>query len=61
MHAAVVVPAEEFREYMPKMPLIPDQHSVEMLPIVRKRIFLNNGRFRVFLSAQPIEQKDKTG
>jgi len=35
MHAAVVVPAEEFREYMPKMPLMPDQHAVETLPAKR--------------------------
>ena len=35
MHAAVVVPADEFGEYTPKMPLIPDQHSVETLPAQR--------------------------
>ena len=29
MDAAVVVPADELGEYTPKMPLIPDQHSVE--------------------------------
>jgi hypothetical protein len=28
MHAAVVVPADEFVEYTPKMSLIPNQHSV---------------------------------
>ncbi len=32
MHAAVVVPADEFCEYTSKMPFIPDQHSVETLP-----------------------------
>ena len=32
MHAPVVVPADEFLEYPPKMPFIPDQHSVETLP-----------------------------
>jgi hypothetical protein len=30
MHAAVVVPADEFPEYTPKMPFIPDQHTVEI-------------------------------
>ena len=35
MHAAVVVPADEFVEYTPKMPFIPDQHSVETLPAKR--------------------------
>ena len=35
MHAAVVVPADEFGEYTPKMPLILDQHSVETLPAKR--------------------------
>jgi hypothetical protein len=31
MYAPVVVPADEFLEYPPKMPFIPDQHSVETL------------------------------
>ena len=35
MHAAVVVPVDEFVEYTPKMPFIPDQHSVETLPAKR--------------------------
>ena len=35
MYAAVVVPGDEFGEYTPKMPLIPDQHPVETLPAKR--------------------------
>jgi len=35
MHAAVVVPADEFGEYTPKMSFIPDQHSVETFPAKR--------------------------
>jgi hypothetical protein len=35
MHAPVVVPADEFLDYPPKMPFIPDQHSVETLPAKR--------------------------
>jgi len=35
MYAAVVVPADEFVQYPPKMPFIPDQHSVETLPAKR--------------------------
>ena len=41
MHAAVVVPADEFLEYAPKMPLIPDQHSVETLSANRPYQALN--------------------
>ena len=33
---------------------------IELLAIVRKRIFLNNGRFSAFLSIQPTVQEDKT-
>jgi len=35
MHAAVVVPADEFGEYTPKLSFIPNQHSVETLPAKR--------------------------
>ena len=35
MNAAVIVPADEFGEYMPKMSFIPDQHSVKTLPAKR--------------------------
>jgi hypothetical protein len=41
MRAAVVVPADEFGEYTSKMPLIPDQHSVETLPAQRSYHPLN--------------------
>jgi len=35
MHAAVVVPADEFPEYTPTMPFIPDQHTVKTLATKR--------------------------
>ncbi len=35
MHASVVVPADEFVEYTPKMSLIPNQHSVKALAAKR--------------------------
>ena len=35
MNAAVVIPADEFSEYTPKMPFIPDQHTVETLATKR--------------------------
>jgi hypothetical protein len=35
MRAFVVVPADEFGEYTPKMSFIPDQHAVETLPAKR--------------------------
>ena len=35
MNAASVVPADEFFEHTPKMPVIPDQHTVETLPAKR--------------------------
>ena len=31
----MVVPAAEFGEYTPEMPLIPDQHAVETFPAQR--------------------------
>ena len=35
MNSAVIVPADEFCEYTPKMPFIPDQQSVETLAAKR--------------------------
>ena len=34
MHAAVVIPADEFSEYTPKMPFIPDQGSCFILHLI---------------------------
>jgi hypothetical protein len=41
MNSAVIVPADEFRTYTPKMPFIPDQHAVDTLSAKRSYQPLN--------------------